>query len=227
MGTLAAWSALLAYLGLASSSLQRALALLSRRAGDWVVLLLLLPFLLATDLRPAALDLLRLCAFLAPDDIPLDMIAAGRRFLPWRLRWTVASQSRFGRVIAMLERRGVVAHEYGSVSVPESVQEAVRCRLEAGEGTAGALELRLVGILGQERPLARDVRKPVEHPEDALEAEVRHPDVVEVGVDEGDAEGAGEGKVLEPHLRLAEGPVPFARASGHDCPAAPRPDLQF
>ena len=65
MGTLAAWSALLAYLGLASSSLQRALARLSRRVGDWVVLPLLLPFLLATNLRPAPLDLLRVIVYLA------------------------------------------------------------------------------------------------------------------------------------------------------------------
>jgi membrane protease YdiL (CAAX protease family) len=65
MNMLAAWSALLAYLGFASPSLQRALGRLSKRVGDWVVLPLMLPFLLATNLRPAPLDLLRVAVYLA------------------------------------------------------------------------------------------------------------------------------------------------------------------
>jgi hypothetical protein len=97
------------------------------------------------------------------------------------------------------------------IEVPER-----RVRLEARERTAGALELRLFGVVGEKRPLAGDVREPVEHPVHALEPEVRHPDVVEVGVHEGDPEGPREGKILQPHLRLAEGPVVLVQATGHE-----------
>jgi membrane protease YdiL (CAAX protease family) len=65
MGTLGAWSALLAYVGLGISSWQKAVARLRRRIGDWIVLPLLLPFLLATDLNPAPLDLMRVVVYLA------------------------------------------------------------------------------------------------------------------------------------------------------------------
>ena len=41
---------------------------------------------------PAAADLLRLCAFLAPDTIPLDMLVAGVEYLPERLRAGVADE---------------------------------------------------------------------------------------------------------------------------------------
>jgi hypothetical protein len=62
---LAAWSALLGYLGFASSWWQRTLVRLSKRAGDWIVLLFLAPYLLATKLRPPPLDLLRMVVYLA------------------------------------------------------------------------------------------------------------------------------------------------------------------
>lgn len=65
MNVLAAWSALLGYLGFFFPWWQRILARLSKRAGDWMVLLLLAPYLLATGLRPPPLDLLRVVAYLA------------------------------------------------------------------------------------------------------------------------------------------------------------------
>jgi membrane protease YdiL (CAAX protease family) len=65
LSLLAAWSALLGYLGFAFSWWQRTLARLSERAGDWIVALLLAPYLLATRLRPPPLDLLRMVVYLA------------------------------------------------------------------------------------------------------------------------------------------------------------------
>ena len=67
---LAAWSALLGYLAFLSPWWQRRLARLSKRAGDgivgdWIVALLLAPYLLATRLRPPPLDLLRMVVYLA------------------------------------------------------------------------------------------------------------------------------------------------------------------
>ena len=80
------------------------------------------------------------------------------------------------------------------------------------------LELLGVDVVGQEGPLAEDARPGVQHLEDALEPQVRHADVVEVGVDEGDLEGAPAGTSLQPHLRLAEGPVVLAEAAAHAGP---------
>jgi membrane protease YdiL (CAAX protease family) len=65
MNVLGAWLALVGYVGFLVPSWQRALARLSKRAGDWIVLALLAPYLLATGLRPPPLDLLRVVAYLA------------------------------------------------------------------------------------------------------------------------------------------------------------------
>jgi hypothetical protein len=121
--------------------------------------------------------------------------------------------------VIVLERDGERDH----VEVPK------RCvRLEARERTPGALELLPVDVLGEKNPLAGDVAKAVEHPIDALEAEVRHPDVVEVRVDEGHPEGPREGQALEPHLRLVEGPVALVETSGHgDSRAEDDPNLSI
>ena len=65
MNVLAAWSALLGYLGFASPWWRRVLARVGKRAGDWMVFLLLTPYLLATGLRLPPLDLLRMVVYLA------------------------------------------------------------------------------------------------------------------------------------------------------------------
>jgi membrane protease YdiL (CAAX protease family) len=65
MNVLAAWLALVGYLGFLTPWWRRTLARLSKRAGDWIVLVLLVPYLLATRLRPPPLDLLRVVAYLA------------------------------------------------------------------------------------------------------------------------------------------------------------------
>jgi membrane protease YdiL (CAAX protease family) len=62
---LAAWSSLLIYLAFALPSWRRLLLRVSGRIGDWIVLGLLLPYLLATRFRPAPVALLRLLVYLA------------------------------------------------------------------------------------------------------------------------------------------------------------------
>ncbi|HUT19866.1 MAG TPA: ABC transporter, partial [Anaerolineae bacterium] len=64
-GSLAAWLSLLLYLAFALPAWRRLLVRLGRRLGDWIVLALLLPYLLAVRLRPPPLDLLRLLTYLA------------------------------------------------------------------------------------------------------------------------------------------------------------------
>jgi len=64
-GSLAAWLSLLLYLAFALPAWRRLLVRLGRRLGDWIVLALLLPYLLAVRFRPPPLDLLRLLIYLA------------------------------------------------------------------------------------------------------------------------------------------------------------------
>ena len=73
MSTVAAWLALLAYLAFASSWWQAVLGRANKRLGEWIVLPLLLPYLLATNLRPPPLDLLRMVAYLALPTICLRL----------------------------------------------------------------------------------------------------------------------------------------------------------
>jgi membrane protease YdiL (CAAX protease family) len=76
---LSAWLALLAYLAFASSWWRSRLAWLSDRLGDWMVSLLLLPYLLATGLRPPLLDLLRVVLYLALPTVCLRVRRRGAR----------------------------------------------------------------------------------------------------------------------------------------------------
>ena len=83
MSSLAAWLALLAYLAFAYTPWREALARLSRRLGDWSVAILLLPYLLATNLQPVPKDLLRYVAYLALPTLCLRWWA--RRARPFSL----------------------------------------------------------------------------------------------------------------------------------------------
>lgn len=65
LGYLAAWLSLLVYLAFAFPSWRMLLTRLSKRLGDWVVLALLLPYLMAVSFRPPPVELLRLLLFLA------------------------------------------------------------------------------------------------------------------------------------------------------------------
>jgi membrane protease YdiL (CAAX protease family) len=65
MNTLAAWLVLLLYLAYAYTPFRDLLTRLSNRLGEWTVGLLLIPYLLAVNLRPDPLDVLRLAVYLA------------------------------------------------------------------------------------------------------------------------------------------------------------------
>jgi membrane protease YdiL (CAAX protease family) len=62
---LAAWLSLFLYLAFALPSWRRLLSRVSRRIGDWIVLGVLLPYLLAVRFRPAPVELLRFLLYLA------------------------------------------------------------------------------------------------------------------------------------------------------------------
>jgi tetratricopeptide (TPR) repeat protein len=95
----------------------------------------------------AAEDLLCLCAYLAPDDIPLDLLSENAEKLPDGLRKAVKDRVRFDEAVAALRRYSLcrVECEARALSVHRLVQAVARGRLdEAGEGTWAAAAVRIV-----------------------------------------------------------------------------------
>ena len=80
-----------------------------------------------------ASDLLKLCAYFAPDDIPLEMIRAGREHLPDALREQVSEELSLDACVAALRRYSLVRAEAGSLSIHRLVQLAARVRLPEQE----------------------------------------------------------------------------------------------
>jgi len=122
MNVLGAWSALLGYLGFFFPWWQRTLTRLSRRAGDWIVLVLLVPYLLATNLRPPLLDLLRVVVYLALPTLCLRVRPRGAKPLDlWHvlailLIWVPIELSLFGLLVDLIlpgvDVRGALAGVY-------------------------------------------------------------------------------------------------------------------
>lgn len=82
---------------------------------------------------PAAVDLLNLCAFFAPDDIPLDMIREGTDLLPEGLREVVQNPLALNKAIAALRRYSLIDLEDDMLSVHRMVQAVTRDRLSQEE----------------------------------------------------------------------------------------------
>jgi transcriptional regulator with XRE-family HTH domain/Tfp pilus assembly protein PilF len=105
------------------------------RAGDY-------PFTVATAWWPsfqriaaecpAAADLLRLCAFLAPDDIPIALLQSGAGGLPEDLRSALDDEIALDRVIAALRRHSLGERHGDRLRVHRLVQAVVRESLSAG-----------------------------------------------------------------------------------------------
>lgn len=78
---------------------------------------------------PAAADLLNLCAFLAPEDIPRDMIADGAEHLPEPLASAARSSVEMDDVVVALRRYSLMRVEEDALSVHRLVQEVVRASM--------------------------------------------------------------------------------------------------
>lgn len=81
----------------------------------------------------AAADLLKLCAFLAPDDIPLKVIRDGRELLPGPLTTTAGNELELDDAISSLRRHSLVERTEGGISVHRLVQAVVRERMETND----------------------------------------------------------------------------------------------
>jgi len=78
---------------------------------------------------PAAAELLNLCAFLAPDDIPIAALRKGKDKLPALLAETVADELRFDEAIAVLRRYSLIERSEDGLFVHRLVQMVARDRL--------------------------------------------------------------------------------------------------
>lgn len=80
--------------------------------------------------NPAAVELLRLCAFFAPDDIPLDMLTAGADELPETLAPVVRDDWLFNQAVIVLRKYSLVEVENNKLSIHRLVQAVIRHALD-------------------------------------------------------------------------------------------------
>lgn len=81
----------------------------------------------------SAAQLLNLCAFLAPDDIPKTLFAEGVKILPQPLSATVKNQLKFDKVIATLRKYSLVQVAEDAFSVHRLVQAVTHDKLNKKE----------------------------------------------------------------------------------------------
>ena len=94
---------------------------------------------------PASSDLLNLCAFLAPDNIPKSILAEGSDHLPEPLASTVADKVALNDAIAALKRYSLLNVTDDTFSVHRLVQAVTRDRLdEAGKKRWSEAAVKLV-----------------------------------------------------------------------------------
>ena len=79
---------------------------------------------------PAAADLLRLCAFLAPEDIPSDLISAAAERVPEPLASTLQDPLLRGRAIAALRRYSLLDTTANAWAIHRLVGDVVRFQLD-------------------------------------------------------------------------------------------------
>ena len=81
----------------------------------------------------AAAQLMNLCAFLAPDDIPRDMLQGGAKYLPKPLSAAVSDQFQWDEVVGALRRYSLTEASEDAVAVHRLVQKVARERLNDTE----------------------------------------------------------------------------------------------
>ena len=79
---------------------------------------------------PAAAQLLNLCAYLATDDIPLDLIRGGAQYLPDPLANTVADTLSFNQAKTMLRRYSLAEVADDALSIHRLVQAVTQDKLD-------------------------------------------------------------------------------------------------
>jgi len=95
---------------------------------------------------PAAADLLNLCAFLAPEDIPLSLVRAGAANLPEPLAAAARDELALNEAVVALRRYSLIERSGDSISVHRLLQAVTRDRLSNDAAKKGwtAVAVRLV-----------------------------------------------------------------------------------
>ena len=91
--------------------------------------------------HPAAAELLNLCSFLAPDDIPLSILCDGVTCLPAELAKAVSDPIELEDVVAALYKYSLIERNKDSLTIHRLVQDVARDRLgqEGGQRGVGAI----------------------------------------------------------------------------------------
>jgi hypothetical protein len=87
---------------------------------------------------PAGADLLYLCAYLAPDNIPIELMTKGAHYLPESLAAAVVDPLDFDDAVEPLLRYSLVEKTGDTLSVHRLVQAVIRDRLSEDERTKWA-----------------------------------------------------------------------------------------
>jgi len=85
------------------------------------------------QLSSAGADLLNLCAFLAPDDIPVELLNSGVQYLPGSLAAVASDPLAFDDAVDPLRRYSLLEITAETISVHRLVQAVTRDRLDGDE----------------------------------------------------------------------------------------------
>ena len=96
---------------------------------------------------PAAVAIMNLCAFLAPDNIPLDLFAGGAKHIPYKAATLLTNPVDLGEAIAALRRYSLVDVSDHTLSVHRLVQQIVRDRLAVEKQTRVARPESAKGVV--------------------------------------------------------------------------------
>ncbi|HXM58987.1 MAG TPA: helix-turn-helix transcriptional regulator [Candidatus Dormibacteraeota bacterium] len=102
--------------------------------------------------RPPAAALLRLCAFLAPDDIPISALRAGAGQLPEELRRALSDELELDRTTGVLTRYSLAHRQADVLRVHRLVQAVIRDALGPDQRRWLSAAVRLLHTVMPEEP---------------------------------------------------------------------------
>jgi tetratricopeptide (TPR) repeat protein len=112
-----------------------------------------------SEVDPAALELMALCAYLDSEDIALAMLCDGAPFLPKRLGSCVSNPEQLDATLTILHRLGLVQFEQNSITVHPTVQSATRFLL--GREQEFAWLMTALRVVREGFPVESRYRQPI------------------------------------------------------------------
>jgi len=103
---------------------------LSTEYPDTVAMTWSISFQKVESKNPSAAELLRLCAFFAPNDIPIKMLVAGAKEMPESLAATATDELRLDEALMALRKYSLVEVENETLTIHRLVQAVIRHALD-------------------------------------------------------------------------------------------------